>query len=123
MTTSAHITFHVAAPAERTAFGHIGGRPVIYIGWIFTGDQHPSHVRAHGGLVTFIPKINGRPGDLETMRRAWNINADRDHVYSVQTRSGRTGWFGVVCVFVKVDEAIAEILAEAEATHPAGVQR
>lgn len=122
MTTSPHIEFHVAEPAEYTRLGHPGGRPVIYIGWIFTGDQHPSEVRAQGGLVTFIPRINGRPGDIDTMRSAWDMPG-RDHVWTFQTRGDRTGWFGVVYVYVNVDDTIAQIMAHAEATDSAEVQR
>jgi len=115
MSVQSNITFRVGQSEGRTGFGTKDGRPIIYIGWLFTGDSHPTEVRTHGGDVTAFPKRDGRPGDVQTLFRAWEINAHDDHVYVYKSQFGRTGWFSSVFIFVDVDKAIAEIFAASSA--------
>jgi hypothetical protein len=114
MSKGPHINFQIGLPQGKTTFGHKDGKPIIYIGWLFTGDRHPAEVRATGGDVTGFPKKDGRPLDAGTLWRAWQVNERDDHVYVFTTKFGLTGWFSSVYVRVNVDKAVAEILAAAE---------
>jgi hypothetical protein len=111
-----NIQFPVAPAQDMCALRWLDGKLVLYIGWLFTGDKHPSEIVVNGGSVTLIPKRDIAPHQIGTLIWAFHLYAHRDRgVWKYHdSKLGRTGWFGAVYITVDIDGAIEQILAESE---------